>query len=93
MGKPSVLGVHEPTVLKFDKLIKENDDFSLMLKYKSGKNLASIIKTEYQDVYKMNILNRDSSYYEYVAPRSKLKTFKTIVNYTPNGKQGELFNW
>lgn len=88
-----IFGVHEPTVWKFDELKKPNRDLSFIEISKNSKNIATITETEFQDVYEINMSINGNSYSEYIAPRNKLKMFKTIVNYTPNNKQGELFNW
>ncbi len=86
-------GVHEPTIWKFDELINVNGNLSLILNSDGVGNIASITKTEYQDVYKFTMSIKGNSHSEFIAPRSKLKMFKTIVNYTPNNRHHELFNW
>lgn len=83
-------GVHENTLLKFDEIINSDAGYRLIGK---GSNITTIKPTEYPNVYKLEMGKNEKTRAEYIAPRSALKDFNTIVNHTPNGKQSELFGW
>lgn len=87
-----IFGVHEPLVYKIDKRIKSAKGDTLTFDAE-GNEIIALVKTEHQDVLKLDMKLHNRFHTEYIAPRRALKSFRTIVNHTPKGKQRELFGW
>jgi len=87
-------GIHEPTATKINDIKKTEETINIwFLDNSTDESSISISPTKDEFVYEMtrNINNR---YYKgYLTKYEYIGKFSTIVNLTPSGKQGELFNW